>query len=196
MEGSDTDRASDSGRAVAAAAFGAMGGDRRVRRFHHGDTPHHMDILRCDAAPISGWSSYSTLNLHLSPNRVNGHDIRVELAGVADTELDTFADVLATAAFQIMVDGWTAAPGVVFADIVAEHVPETTVPHLVWVPPSPWDDLHSVTVPGDIDVKWLLAFPITESERVLIGNEGFDAAEDLFSEHEVEYFDLMRPSIV
>jgi hypothetical protein len=36
-----------------------------------------------------------------------------------------------------------------------------------------------------------------KSKRVLIGNEGLDAAEELFSEHAVEYFDLTRrPSIV
>lgn len=143
-----------------------------------------------------GWNSYSTLNLHEWPNIVNGYDIRIELAGLADSEIETFSEVLAEAAFAIIRDGWFAAPGVVFADIVGEHVLGTTVPHLVWAPPSPWEALNSVSVGDEIDVKWLLAFPVSEPERRAIVAEGFNTIEDRFADLEVEYFDLFRESIV
>lgn len=181
---------------MATEAFRAMGGERSVRRFHQEGTQLHADVLRCDNAPIDGWSSYSTLNVHLTSNLVNGLDIRVELAGVLETAIGAFDEVLADAAFHIMSDGWMAAPGVVFENLVGRNFSHTTVPHLMWAPPMPWEGLHSVTVPGGIDVKWLLAFPISEEERVLVRDQGFDVAEDLFSEHEVEYFDLLRPSVV
>lgn len=52
---------------------------------------------------------------------MDGRDIRVELLIVAPKDSIAAANVLATAGFFVMKDGWLAAPGVVFVDAVREN---------------------------------------------------------------------------
>ena len=185
-----------SGKAVAAAAYATFGGDRKLLRVHHVDGQARVDVLRCANAPCEGWASYSTLNLHQSPNMVTDEDIRVEIAGVADDELEGFENVLAEAGFALTLNGWQAKPGSLMDGIVRDFVPDTSVPHLLLVSPYNLDDLSRVPVETIGNVHWLLAFPISEGERSYMLENSFDALEDLFSERNTEYFDLHRASEV
>ena len=45
-------------------------------------------------------------------------------------------------------------------------------------------------------LSWLLAVPISEAERKLLMDKGFYVLERLFTDREIEYFDLNRPSVV
>jgi hypothetical protein len=96
----------------------------------------------------------------------------VEASGTPSTTLTTFtaaslheaANVLATAGFFVMKDRWLAAPGVVFADVVREYFPNTTVPHIMWTEPFDFDGLSTVHVDGvDQDVHVLQAVPLADS---------------------------------
>jgi len=49
---------------------------------------------------------------------------------------ERLANVLSTAAFFILKDGWRVAPGVVFEDIVQMYLPEVFMKHLLFVPRS------------------------------------------------------------
>ena len=75
----------------------------------------------CLDRPTAGFATYSTIGLHEAPNLLDGKDIRVEVAGVADTAVVEFANLLATAAFYVIKDSWLCAPGVVFPGLVSDY---------------------------------------------------------------------------
>ncbi|WP_158275448.1 suppressor of fused domain protein [Maritimibacter sp. 55A14] len=194
---SDTpfEKASTSGRAVAAAAYKAFQGRRKVLRIHHGEESF-TDILRCEDSPVEGWTSYSSLTLHRSRNLVDGQDISVEIAGVCGNEISGFAEAIADACEAVRKGNWFAAPEILFADVFGDRIPDTRFPHLLLCPPYPWKGLSRIELPDGGTVHWLMAFPISESERQFFLRAGFDQLESIFLERQTEYFDLARQSEV
>jgi hypothetical protein len=98
--------------------------------------------------------------------------------------------------FFVIRNSWLCAPGVVFPSLLSEYRLSSTLEHVLWVPPFPWEQLGAIEIGPGTRVHWLLAVPISEPERQLLEERGFDAFEALFAELEVEYFDLERGSIV
>ncbi len=178
---------------IAAAAFG---GAPRVQRFYSDDESHSVDILICTGALGESFSTYSTLGVHEATNMLDENDVRVELAGVATSADTEYPNMLATAASYVQENDWLAAPGVVFPNLVRKYGLSENLEHVLWVPPFPWDDLHAVSVSQDLTVHWLLAVPISESERRFLLDEGYFALERLFEERGVEYYNLRRPPLV
>ncbi len=186
----------DDRRVVARAAAAAFGGQPRVDRFYDEDESHAIDILSCVDQPFEGLISYSTVGLHESPNVLDGTDIRVELAGVAPVGEESFANLLATAAFNVMKDGWLAAPGVVYPELVTEYELSSTLDHIMFTEPYVWEELGPVTVADGLEVHWLLVLPISESERQLLHDQGYDALDQALETGEANYADLNRPPVV
>jgi hypothetical protein len=181
--------------AVARAAAAAFGGRPEVRRFYDKGDVNSIDILHCADRPMAGYKTYSSLGLYETPNMLDGSDVRAEIAGVAASGLTEFPNALATAAFYVQKNRWLCAPGVVFPGLISDYRLSSTLQHVLWVPPFPWEQLGSVTVRDDLTVHWLLAVPISEAERQLLLDRGFDEFEKLLVEQGVEYFDLERPSL-
>lgn len=196
MPTSGRERASSQDRHLARAAAAAFGGSAAVHQFHDRDEQHSIAVLTCTDAPQEGLLSYSTIGVHTSPNLLDGTEVRVELAGIATADDPGFPNVLATAAFQVTKEGWLAAPGVVFPDLVSEYGLSTTLEHVLWLEPFPWPDLHRVNVSAELTVHWLLAVPIAESERRVLHEQGAPALEALFEERDVAYHDLGREPLV
>jgi hypothetical protein len=196
MSTSATDRVPESGRAVAKAAASAFGTTGRVDRYHDPSESNWVDILACTDRPSIGFATFSTVSLHRFANLLEDVDIRVELAGVAAVTKLEYPNMLASAAFAVAKDGWLAAPGTVFQDLVSDYQLSAELRHLLWVPPFPWEQLGSLRLEDGSTVQWLLAVPITEPERRLLLEVGYDMFERRLADLEVEYFDLDRPSIV
>lgn len=189
-----TDLAKEIAKHVSAAFGGA-----KEKVWEHRDEPetHAVDVLSCADAPKKGYTSYSTVTLHSTPVDIGGKQVLTELAGVAETEVEEFADVLGTAAFYVMKDGWTAAPGAVLKNVVKDYGLSDTLVHLLLVPPFPWtSELNAFESSSGKTVNWLLAMPVSESERRFREENGFDELEDIFDEKSVEYFDLDRKPAV
>jgi hypothetical protein len=186
----------ESARAAARTAAAAFGGKPEVRTYWDRDEAHSVDILDCNDRPNPGFVSYSTLGVHLLPNKVDADDIRVEMAGVAGTDVAEFPNLLATAAFYVIKDRWLCAPGVVFPSMLNEYKLSSTLEHIMWAEPFPWEQLGSVEVGGGLTIHWLLAIPISEAERRFLMDRGFYELEKIFIDREIEYFDLNRPSAI
>lgn len=186
----------ESTRIVAHAAAAAFGGEPKVERFYDEAEEYSVDLLTCADRPSIGFATYSTVGLHEAPNLLDGTDVRIEIAGVAPEVTTQFANMLATAAFLVMKDSWLCAPGVVFPSLVSDYQLSPTLAHVLWVPPFPWGELGSVEISAHAAVHWLLAVPISEAERQLLEERGFNVLEALLSEHEIDYFNLERASIV
>lgn len=178
------------------AAADAFGGEPKVDRRYDEDESHSVDVLRCADRPVPGLAVYSTLTLHDTPNHLDDSDIRVELMGVAPGDVEDYPDLLATAAFCIIKDGWLAAPGVVFPDLLRMYELSPTLRHLMWAAPFPYEQLSTVEVRNAPDVHWLLGVPISEQERLFLLEHGYDALERRFVDAGLDYWRLDRESVV
>lgn len=178
----------DPARRVADAAALAFGGPPEVVR------AHGLAMLTCADAPAAGLASHSTLTLHEAPNLVDGVSRPVELAGVVPAAAPGFRDALASAAASVVADGWLAAPGVVYADLLAELAP--ALPHALLVEPFVWPELTRVPLGDGRAVHWLLAVAISEPERRMVRRQGDVALLAHLGRRRVPYWDLARPSAV
>jgi hypothetical protein len=182
----------DSVRAAATAARAEIGGACEANRYYDANESHSVDIVRCAGVPEHGYAVQTTVSLHLNPNRLDDDDIRTELVAVAGREIEHMANALSTAAFYVMKNGWLAAPGVVFPGILTGYPLPTSMEHLLWYPPFPWEGLSAVAISDDLTIHWLLGIPIYESERRYLDEHGFFELENLFDEVGLSYFDLGR----
>jgi hypothetical protein len=183
-------------RLVTLAAGRAIGGaHRRLGRWADPREENTVSILTCVDSPSTGYSTYSTVSLHEHENRLDGRDIRTELAGVAETTVTAYPDVLSTAAFYVIKDQWLVAPGVVFPGLLLDYELGTEMEHIMWAPPFPWAPLQSVEISPDLTVHWLVAVPIYESERQFLLLNGYFEFEDRLEAGDTQYFDLRRPRV-
>ncbi len=186
------------GIAVARAARTALGGRATADRYFDDDESHWVDIMRFEGSPAADLSTFSTVTLHLAPNLLEQTDLRVELLGVAAPAKDEFPNLLATAAFFVMKDGWLCAPGVVFPELLSTYFPRMSrrLQHVLFVEPFEWPTLSSVPIEERLVVHWLMAIPIAESERQFLNANGYDQLEALLAERNVAYFDLDRDTVI
>lgn len=189
-------RAPETGRAAARAAIAAFGGAPEFDKYGDEDESHKVDILSCKDRPSPGLVSYSTLGVHLVPNMLDDDDFRVELAGIAESSVERFPNLLATAAFYVIKNRWHVAKGIVFDGLLKEYKLSKTMEHLMWAEPFEWDSLRSVDVGDGITVHWALGIPISESERQYLNENGFWKLEALFVDRQVDYWDLNRRPVV
>ncbi len=182
---------------VSRHASRVIGGESRVHAFYDEPEDNVVAVVACSGTPARGLSTFSTASLHVVPNVLEGDDIRVELLWVTEDGYEEAGNVIATSAFNVIKDGWLAAPGVVFPGAVAEYYPQTTTPHLMWTEPFVFPQLSTVHLEGvGYDVHWLQGVPLTEQERAFLNDSGFDALSERLEAADAPYFDLMRQSVV
>ena len=190
-------RAPETARAAARSALEAFGGGTlQVARYYDEPEEHSVNILHCADRPGVGFDSYSTVDLHLVENWLEGDDIRVELACVVESSASAMANVLATAAFNVMKDGWLAAPGVVFPDLLSEYDLSETFRNVLWMEPFVHQQLSEVDLGDGLRAHWLMAMPISEAERRFLVSEGYFELERRFEAAQVEYWNLNREPLV
>lgn len=184
-------------KAVATHALQAFGGTPRVRRYHHDTEALTVDVLRCNDRPWEGVTSYSTIGLSDHPMLKDGEEFptRLELAGACATVKHLFPNILASAAFCIIRTAKLYYPGSVLLGYVREYYPSTSVPHLYLTAPFLWETSLTTLDCGTKKVSWLLAVPISDAEYTYLNMHGDDALEDLFEKHQIDIFDLARPSV-
>ena len=183
---------------VAKHVLKAFGGTPQVRAYHHHTESLSVDILRCDDRPCGGVTAYSTIGLSDHPMLQDGKEFptRLEIAGACATAYEFFANILASAAFSIIRTQKLYHPGSVMPGYVREYYSSTTVPHLFFTAPFLWEDALKTLGCGTKKVSWLLIVPISDAEREYVKEHGDDALEDLFEKHQIDIFDLSRPSVV
>lgn len=173
-----------------------VGGESSVHAFYDEAEENVVAIVTCAGSPSAELSTFSTASLHVTANFLEGEDIRVELLMVTESRCEEVANVVATSAFNVFKDGWLAAPGVVFPDVVHEYFPTASTPHVMWTEPLAFPELSTAALPGvDHDVHWLQGVPLTEPERVLLMNRGFDALSQRLEAAGATYYDLWRQSV-
>jgi hypothetical protein len=174
-----------------------FGGKPIVYDYFHDTLDLSLGILSSENTPEDGVTSYGTIGLLNTPFVWGDGEFqtRLELVGVCMTEEKDFANILSSAAFNIMRSKKLCYPGTVMPAYVAEYYPNTHLPHLYFTSPFIWPDLTTSEL-GNIKVSWLLVIPISEAEYAYLKENGDDKFEDLLEEKEAAIFDLHRPSVV
>lgn len=131
--------------------------------------------------------------MDINQSRQPGKEIYSEVLMDQRGHDERIANILSTIAFYIRKDGWKIAPGVIFESMVEMFVPETRLPHVMFVSPFQWDGMSRVLL-GNRTIHPLLAIPISEAEsEVAKRNQGRDL-EDLWERQSVDFFDWGRVS--
>ncbi|MFF7939802.1 suppressor of fused domain protein [Nocardia gamkensis] len=178
---------------IVAAVFG---GTPHVVQYLDRDEKSEIAVLSSDDRPAPGLISFCTLGLsdYPIPGRVRP-PLGVEIVAISDSSV--FAAVLSTAAFCVINSGWLAEPGRVFPNVMGAHVPDTTVPHLMFVNPYLWEDSDFASRKlTRKTVAWVQAVPITDAEMEYVRAHDAAALEELLVNAEPDILDTRRPSVV
>lgn len=184
--------------AVSSYLLDHLGGDSpTVRAYYDEDGSTAVAVVEAPGAPHPELTAYATASLHATSNYLDGTDIRVELLLVGLRNDDALGNVLATAAFLFMKQGWLVAPGVVFRSVIAEYFPETTTPHLMWSGPLDFGELAAFKVAGvGMSIHAIQGVPISDVEHAYLMSHGFDELNRVLERASAPYFDLHRDSVV
>lgn len=161
------------------------------------DEKSEIYVLHSTETPGQGLISYCTIGLSDYPD--DGFEVTPPLGVeiIAVSNLPEFGEVVSTAAFCVINSGYKARPGGAFPGVVKLHHPDTTVPNLMFVQPYLWGEqsFTSRTYDGKT-VAWLQAVPISDAETQYLLDHGADALNELFEQHDPDFIDLQRDSVV
>lgn len=167
-----------------------------VKRLYAPGGRDFSDVFRFDDYPVPGVSSYSTVGLSSHPLMDGSREFpgRVEFCGAARSSVSKFANILATAAFDVM-DGEFVFPDRIFRDVVSMYVPDSEMKHLVFMTPYLWgSNLRQFDADGRT-VAWLQAVPISDGELEYARRHQVRGLLDLMEEREVDVTDFDRAPV-
>jgi hypothetical protein len=173
------------------------GDEWRVINYLDKDEKSEVYVLHSTETPEQGLISFSTIGL--SDYSDDHYRVEPPLGAeiIAVSNLPEFGEAVSTAAFCVINSGYHARPGGAFPGVVKLHYPDTTVPNLMFTEPYMWDEesLRS-RVYGDKTVAWLQAVPISDAETEYLLEHGAEALSELFEEHDPDFIDLQRDSVI
>jgi hypothetical protein len=169
-----------------------------ISRFWDDDHTNNVYVLEAADSPQRGVTSYATVGLSDHPLIFKDKEFgtRVEIIGACGSKFSDFANVLATLAFCVMNSKWFCAPGIIFPDIMKMYDLSLTMSDIYFCHPFLWDDRLKSTRLGKKDVAWLLAVPISKEESAFAKEFGSEKLEELFSEKDIDIYNLDRASVV
>ena len=181
---------------IAKYAFSFIGGTPKVHRYYNESENKSIDLMYCTETQYTNTNVFSTIGLANYDAGIvsDGKSVRVELIGIANSELDDWGNVMASIAFEVM-DSKTLCYGMVFQNVVREYIEDSILEHVVLVSPVYWDT-YAPLMDDNISVLWLLVLPISEGERQYIEKYGIDSFESLLANGDFDILNLRRNSFV
>lgn len=189
---------SDANKQIAQAVRGVFGGGQfNVINYLDRDEKSEIYVMHCTETPEQGLVSYCTIGLSDYPD--DGYEVDPPLGVeiVAVSNLPDFGEVVSTAAFCVINSGYHVRLGGAFPGVVRLHHPDTTVPNLLFIEPYLWGEeaFGSRQYDGKT-VAWLQAVPISDAETQYLVDHGAGALDELFEQHNPDFVDLRRASVV
>jgi len=178
-------------------AFG--GGNPKVVRYWDENEENSVDLLSLPSSNHNGAIFHGTMGLFYKQFTIDNSlfHSRIEMVGAAYDAFEQFPNILSTASFCSIKDDFFCEPGSVLPNAVSMYYPKLEAKHLYFTSPYLWEDeLDTLKLSEDIDVNWVLAIPITDSEYSYLKENGDEALEDILEKHNVDIFDLSRDSII
>jgi antitoxin YqcF len=182
---------------LAKYAAGVFGGKPRVTQYLDENEELDVALLSCTDAPWEGVTTHCTIGLSDTLMYQDGKEYpaRVEIIGACASNVEWFANLISSTAFYIMRTGWLAYPGAVIQNSVEMYAPDLELKHLYFTAPFLWEgQLETITLETK-KVLWLLCVMITDAEYQYRKEHGDQALEELFEKHEIDIFNINRPSV-
>ena len=181
---------------IAKYALSFMNGKPQVFAYHNDDNTKTIDIMTCEYDDQND-TSLSTIGLSNVDIGyvVDELPLRVEIAMAGISNDESFANILASTAFTIQ-DLKDCKFGMVIENVIIEdYVKNTELKHVLLLHPVFWEKYEKL-VENDEIVAWLMAIPITDSEKEFIKKESVEKFDKLLEEKRVDITDLHRKSCV
>lgn len=170
-----------------------FGGQCKVTAYDDDPKQHriHLFTSRTEDGVVAATAGLMDIGMRFA----SGAELRSEIIMDQRGHDARLANILATMAFYVIKDGWKMAPGTVFEEMVRMYIPETKLPHIVFVAPWQFQDLGRVTL-SDRTIFPLVAVPISEAEAELARAHAGRDLEDLWQRQSVDVLDWTRTSAV
>lgn len=146
-------------------------------------------------APAGGVSTHASLGLSDAETglAIDGKHLGVEILLALATDCAESANMIATCAFAIKKGEVAPSPGAILPRAL-ELYGDRAMKHAMLVSPFLWD-LETQSFSAKT-VAWLQVTPISDAEREYTLTNGPEALEDMFEAHQIDVFDIHRPSVV
>lgn len=180
---------------------GAIGIEPNVWPYYDDDRSHELSMLKLTDPIEQGVGIYSTIGLsdHENNVEVTGgvQNIPVELMMAVEKRFDKAANILATSAFFVMKDKYEARPGSVFKHMVTYYYKNIDMKHIYLVEPWLWEEKLDQLTLDTKKVAFLMLVPISDAEVDYKLQHGDKALQELlFEEHQIDFYDLKRKSVL
>ena len=175
-----------------------VGGVAKISSYYDKNKTASIDIIEIMDIPEKGVIFYSTVGVsdYSIGLKYENLPLRTELIFIADERQELAENMLASSAFCIINSGYKCYPGAIFKGIVSSYINNTDMKHIMFVQPFLWEDGFKELKTDDKVIEWLLAVPISDNEFSYAEQFGSEALEELFEEHQIDIFNLMRKSIL
>lgn len=181
---------------VAKYALHFIGGKPAVARYYNDEETKQIDIMTSDSGVIQGIPTCATIGLSQTDLGLSyqGKPLRAELIFVCDASLETACQILATLSFTVM-DTKRCSYGMVIPDVIASYAGGTALKHVVLLSPAFWPTYRAFADEA-YTIAWLMAVPITDSEKDYIEQKGVSAFDLLLEEKGADVASLHRKPVV
>ena len=181
---------------IAKKEYYVIGGTPRVFRYWDVNEGNYVDVFSSVDSPCRGVTSYATIGLSECEIGLFSNDksLRVELLGACDAKVEFFANILATIAFKVMQNK-KCSYGEIIQNVISEYSTDSEMKHVYLMNPFLWKEFETLEF-RDRFVAWLLIVSISDKEKDYAIENGWEALEEGFEEHNIDIFDLKRKSIL
>lgn len=121
-------------------------------------------------------------------------EIHTEILMERRGSAEYLGNILSTIAFFAMKNGWKIAPDIIFENMVSMYLPQTHLPHVMFVPVFRWDDMSKAIVASKV-IYPLLTIPISQAESELVARDGPGALMSRLAERKSDVMDWERSCV-
>lgn len=181
---------------VAKHALGFIGGKPNVSRYYNDDESKKIDIMTSDSGVIKGIPTCATIGLNQTDIGLSakGKKLRVELVATCEIYPEILGNILATLSFEIM-DTKSGAYGMIIPNVIGSYVKWSELKHVVLMSPVFWPE-YQVLEDEEFMIAWLMAVPITDSEKKYIEQNGIGAFDNLLERKGADVINMQRGTVV
>lgn len=168
-----------------------LGGDCEVVAYH--DDADQQRIHVFTSRNGEGQVAASVGLMDAVMRSVQGQEIRTEVLMDQRGHDPRLQNILSTICFHVFKNGWKLAPGVIFEHWVSMYIPETGLPHVMFVAPWQFEDFSRVALTGRT-IFPLVAVPISAAEADFVSSGG--DLEALWERQGTDVLDWTRASAI
>lgn len=162
---------------------------------HSKSSSGDYDLMITPYAPYPGVTVFTTIGLmdHIS-RKEGGFNLYCEVIGTAYTEFPQYKECVNNIACELLKNPSKLREFSLIPDVFRNT--DLSMSSIFLSHPFIFEGKLDYFNEKDHGIGWLMAIPITKKEEAFLQFNGVEALETLFEEHQIDIFDLNRPSVV